>query len=141
MNPSKHPLYSVWRNIKQRCSNPNIPGYKYYGGKGIKVCEEWLNNPKAFIEWALANGYKKGLDIDRIDNNGDYKPNNCQFISHAKNSRKRKCVKLNWQQVEEIRCAKLAIPKITHREIAQFYNVGIDAIGQILSNRCWTKED
>ena len=75
------PLYNVWLTMKQRCYNPRDKHYKWYGSKGVKVCSEWLNNAEAFVEWALNNGYKPGLTLDRIDSNGDYTPSNCRFIT------------------------------------------------------------
>ena len=75
------PLYNVWLTMKQRCYNPRDKHYKWYGSKGVKVCSEWLNNVEEFVEWALNNGYKPGLTLDRIDSNGDYTPSNCRFIT------------------------------------------------------------
>lgn len=83
-------LRHVWKGIKQRCYNPNHPEYKNYGGRGIKMCDEWRNSSKAFIEWALNNGYSIGLDVDRIDNNGNYEPSNCQFLTRSENVLKEK---------------------------------------------------
>ncbi len=80
-----HPLYKVWSGVKERCVNKNHKSYKYYGGRGIELCKEWLDNPKSFIEWGLSNGYKKGLEIDRIDNDKSYSPINCRFITHQRN--------------------------------------------------------
>ena len=76
-----HPLYNAWKNMRRRCDNPNTKWYKNYGGRGIKVCEEWNADPLEFIHWALSNGWEQGLTLDRIDNNGNYEPNNCQWIS------------------------------------------------------------
>ena len=75
-----HPLHRKWRGIKDRILNPNCKGYKNYGGRGISICDKWKNDPKKFIEWCLENGWRKGLHIDRIDNDGDYGPNNCRFV-------------------------------------------------------------
>lgn len=78
-------LYWVWDCMKQRCNNPNQRAYKWYGAKGIKVCEEWLNDFTAFQKWAYNNGYKEGLSIDRIDPTKDYSPDNCQWITLSEN--------------------------------------------------------
>ena len=81
-------LYKTWLRIKNRCSNPNNDRYEYYGKRGIQVCPEWLNNYPAFKVWALANGYKPGLSIDRINNNGNYSPENCQWLTSIENIKK-----------------------------------------------------
>lgn len=78
-------LYRVRLEMIKRCNNPLADNYKYYGKRNIKVCDEWLKNPKSFLDWALANGYKEGLELDRINNNGNYEPNNCHFITHKEN--------------------------------------------------------
>lgn len=72
-------LYAIWRTMKSRCMNPNSEKYPRYGGRGIKVCDEWVDDFKAFSEWATANGYRKGLSIDRINNDGNYEPSNCRW--------------------------------------------------------------
>lgn len=85
-------LYNVWLRMKSRCNNPKVDNYKYYGGRGITVCEEWQHDYTAFRNWALSNGYQEGLSIDRINVNGNYEPNNCRWISMAeqqKNKRRR----------------------------------------------------
>lgn len=85
-NLSSHPLYKKYYSIIKRCYKPNNKSFFWYGNKGIKVCDEWKNNFKNFYDWAIANGYKKGLTIDRLDSNDDYKPSNCCFITHSQNT-------------------------------------------------------
>lgn len=78
----KHPIYKTWINMKSRCGNPNASKYNLYGGKGIKVCEEWENNVQAFYDWSMSNGWEIGLTIDRKNGNMDYSPDNCQWVTY-----------------------------------------------------------
>lgn len=77
----------IYRGMVKRCYDEKLTGkdWKNYGGKGVKVCEEWLKNPSSFQDWALANGYDKSLSIDRIDSDGDYCPENCRWITIEEN--------------------------------------------------------
>lgn len=77
---SKHKLYEKYNRILFRCYNKSSKDFKYYGARGISMCEEWKNNPKSFIEYCLNNGWKDNLTIDRIDVNGNYEPGNIRFV-------------------------------------------------------------
>lgn len=90
-------IYRIWANMKTRCNNPNTPYYDRYGGRGIRVCPEWENSFETFRNWAIANGYADGLQIDRIDNDGDYTPENCRWVSKEENANnKRNNLIIEW---------------------------------------------
>jgi hypothetical protein len=89
---SRHPLYIVWRGILRRCYSESHKHYKSYGGRGVKVCDEWRNDFMTFYNWALANGWQKGLQIDK-DIKGDgklYSPETCVFVTNTVNGRKKR---------------------------------------------------
>ena len=85
-------LCSVWASMIHRCENPKREKYKDYGARGIAVCEEW-HDPNAFIDWAEDNGYAEGLQLDRINNDGNYEPTNCRWVTPKENSRNRRNTK------------------------------------------------
>lgn len=85
----RHPVYRVWAAMLTRCENSNFSAYKNYGARGIKVCDEW-HDAKVFIDWALANGWQKGLTLDRINNGGNYEPDNCRWATRKENNRNKR---------------------------------------------------
>lgn len=101
-------LYCIWQGIKKRCLNKNTSNYYIYGGRGIKICDEWKNDFKVFHDWAFANGYdenaKRGdCTIERIDVNGNYEPSNCKWVTmkeQCRNTRSNKLITYN----NETRC-------------------------------------
>ena len=89
---SKTKLYGVWNCMKGRCSNPNSTVYRHYGGRGIQVCSDWRSFEN-FAAWAISAGYKEGLTIDRVNNDGDYTPENCRWVGIETQARNRRNTK------------------------------------------------
>ena len=97
---SKTRLYRIWAGMKSRCLYPHSIKYSIYGGRGIKVCDEWINSFQAFYDWAMANGYTDNLSIDRIDSNGNYEPSNCRWATYSQQNKNRN--KWHWGKGEDI---------------------------------------
>jgi hypothetical protein len=126
-------LYRIWHSMKQRCSNKNLPFYKYYGGKGVTVCMEWQKY-KPFHEWALKNGYKEDLTIDRIDLNSGYCPENCRWIPFAEQ-------RANTTQTRQITINGITKPLkhwcidygISYQAVCQRIHRGMDDVSALLT--------
>ena len=88
-------IYGIWKAIKGRVLNPKYKTYKYYGGRGITICDEWKNDFMSFYNWAMSNGYSGRLSIDRINNDGNYEPNNCRWTTQTIQSRNTRVYKNN----------------------------------------------
>lgn len=91
---AKTRLYRVWCQIHYRCNNKNSQDYKWYGQKGITVCDEW-SQYQVFKEWSLSNGYQEGLTIDRIDSSRGYTPDNCQWLTNEENVKRSRYEKIH----------------------------------------------
>ena len=131
-----HPLYSVWGGMKTRCYNKKENGYKNYGGRGIIVCDKWNKDFVAFYDWAIVNGYQNGLTIERINNDGNYEPNNCKFILGREQGRNQRRTKLNSVKVMTIKNLS-RIGAFTIQELSGIYNVSTTHIRRVINNKTW----
>lgn len=124
-----------WYAFVSRCQTESNKDYHRYGGRGIKVCDSWCDFYN-FEKWALNNGYKEGLEIDRIDNDGNYDPSNCRFATRAENARNRRDCKLKHSDVLEIR--DLYKNRIFNQQkISEIYGVSRPLISRISANKTW----
>lgn len=120
---SKHPLYATWANIKQRCLNKNFRDYHCYGGRGIKVCPEWMNSFHTFLN--DVGERPPGTQLDRIDNNGDYKPGNVRWVTHAENQKNRRgAIKKN--EIERLYPGLLSETQLNSLENSKTARLGIE---------------
>lgn len=128
-------LRDAFYGMRKRCYSQTCKNYPNYGGRGIYVCDEWRNSFHAFKDWALASGWKPGLEIDRINNDGPYSPENCRCVTHEANSRNRRDNKLTLEQVESMRAEMASgVPGI---ELARRYGVHHSLIYRIKQNKIW----
>mgnify|MGYP007128596402 CR=1 FL=1 len=111
-----HHLNYIWVGMKQRCYNKSNEAYKNYGGRGITVCDEWRNSLKSFYDWCMANGYSPELQLDRKENNGNYEPSNCRFVTAKINSNNRRDTRMVILDGEEI-ALSLACDKLGLRHV------------------------
>ena len=121
-------LYSIYENMLTRCENPKSTGFSRYGGRGISVCEEW-HDFKKFHDWAINNGYSDNLTIDRIDNNGNYEPSNCRWVTLKEQANNKNCCHI----VKMFGCEK------TLMEWCETYNINYKTVRDRLK-RGWSYE-
>lgn len=122
-------LRKIWNCMNQRCYNPNNEHYKYYGARGIFICEEWKNNSQLFNDWSVSNGYEKHLEIDRIDNNKEYSPENCKWSTRE-------------QQMNNTRRTRLFTinnKMYSIKEISENFNIDLSLLRSRL-NKGWNIE-
>lgn len=123
-------LYRVYYSMKMRCYNSNDKAYSNYGGRGIKICEEWLADFLNFYNWSIENGYVEGLTIDRIDVNGDYSPENCRWITHREQQLNKRNNKRFFYDEKNLTLA----------EWSKIYNIKLDTLVSRIYNRNWSIE-
>lgn len=134
---TKTPIYALFRGMKARCYNKNFPKYQRYGARGIKIDNEWLNDFKTFYDWALANGWQKGLTIERIDNDGNYEPSNCKFIIPKEQARNKSTTKLSLMRVKHMRIL-YNISGYSVKDIAYLYGVNYAHANRVIkTNNLW----
>ena len=124
---SRTKLFSTWQHMKARCNNPNHKHYKYYGGKGIKLCPEWEHDFSSFEQWAINNGYAEGLTIDRINPDKGYEPFNCRWATRQE------------QQSHISSCHMYEIDGISHNlaEWCRIYNVPHERVRRRVVKEHW----
>lgn len=115
-------LKRIFKGMKDRCYNPKLKDYRWYGAKGIKICDKWLECPKLFEEWALENGYETGLTIDRIDESKNYCPENCRWVTGVFNAKYKSNTRII--EVDDI--------QHTGREWPNFLKLGTNTINAML---------
>lgn len=121
-NPEDKDLMHILNGMRTRCYNPNDRSYRWYGAKGITICDEWLESFSSFIEWAWQNGYKKGLSIDRIDSNGPYSPENCRWVTINNNAKYKSSTKIH----------TINGLSMTGREWADYLGVGTNMVNRYI---------
>lgn len=131
-----HPVRSVHRHMIDRCYNPKDKDYRYYGGRGVTICKEWRHDLGAFATWALANGYEKNVtQIDRKNNNGNYEPDNCHFVTRSmqmNNTRNNVIVKFKGQKFTFINFWRKYNKGISYpTALIRYKNQGMSAIQSV----------
>ena len=143
-------LYRVWCGIRERCMSPSHRVYHRYGGRGITLCGDWLDYSN-FRRWAVANGYRKGVCIDRIDNNLGYEPGNCQWLTRSEHQKKTMTVDSprKGEQLPQSKLTEAGVRDIRNRRasgetctaIAQGYGVSVSNVVQIVKRKAWKHVD
>lgn len=131
------PEYKVWTGMKQRCSNTSNRNYPRYGGRGITVCDRWKDSFTDFYE-DMGSRPTPTHQIDRIDNDGNYEPDNCRWVTQKENARKQQRTKLTMEKAKEIRI-KYKVENFPIKKLSIIYNVSISNINQIINNRIWVE--
>lgn len=133
---SNRRLHAIWVSMRERCRNKTSRNYRFYGAKGITVCQEWQDYI-VFREWALSNGYAPNLTIDRIKTNGPYEPDNCRWVTRADNARFKSNTRLNFELADEIRAAFAA--GATIGSIARNHCVPYSTVHSVIHGGTWNR--
>lgn len=134
---SDSPQYMVWITMKKRCYNRNYDEFHNYGGRGIKVCDRWRNSFSAFYQ-DMGSRPTKNHQIDRINNDGDYEPDNCHWVLPRTNASNRRTTKLDQNKVDQIRKLYRA-GNVTQKNLAKKFGVTRDTISKIVRGKTWRR--
>ena len=127
---------TVYDTMVARCYLSTHKSFNRYGGAGVRICQQWLDSYAEFKEWLLANGWKRGLHVHRLNDCGNYSPENCQVVTPAENVRASRATKLDWEKVVEIR--RLALEGMSAPEIAKVFGISPSHTSNVISNkRSW----
>lgn len=128
-----------WCHIKQRCYNTKDKNYHSYGGRGITLFEEWINNPKAFIDYikSLENYGVEKLSLDRINNDGNYEPGNLRWATRKEQARNRRNITITIETAREIR---LLSKNISMKEISRLLNIRYSTVISVVNNKIWSED-
>lgn len=119
-------LFDIWRGMKKRCYNPNSPAYQWYGEKGIKLCKDWEDNFENFYNWAVNNGYRENLTIERTDIDKDYEPSNCKWITNEEQANNRRTCNFITYQGETLNMSQWSKKLgISYNKIQKRYHDGL----------------
>jgi len=133
---NRTPLYQAWAALRNRCSNPKNGSYHRYGGRGIKVCKQW-DSFIAFRNWAMSSGWKSGLVLDRKNNDGNYKPSNCRWLTLSQSGRNSSLCKLGFNKAKAMRELNEAGWSITR--LAKLFGVVYATAKDVVINHSWPK--
>lgn len=134
LKSGKTPEYRVWMSMKNRCLNENDDDFPLYGGRGITVCEQWINSFKQFLS-DMGQRPSLGHSIDRIDNAGNYEPNNCRWGTHYQQAQNRSSTILDTEDVRRV--FRLRAQGLVLTTIASTVGISLSHVAQILSGHCW----
>ena len=134
-----HLLYSVYQNMVGRCHVPGSHNYERYGARGISVCSAWRDDPSIFFKWATTSGYTKGLKLDRRDNDGNYSPDNCRWVTAKISARNRRSTKLDLPGAAVVKA--LALRGVPQKLIGALYGIKFGAVSDIKRGVNWPDAD
>ena len=132
MNHLRNILINRREGMMERCTNPNCVGYKRYGARSITVCQEWIDSPQAFVDWALANGFSPELQIDRIDNDKGYSPDNCRWVTARENIRNRSNSVITPTIAGQAKFL-YQVEEITIQDIADYFGINKSTMANVLT--------